>query len=1446
MYGIIIAGNLKFKNVYFPGDIEYGDTTGIRVEYQNINMQFPVQNITYLMYLTKVGSTQIIYSQEKPGGDLMPDSSRIVNFGQLDYPKLEVGSRYLMTFNTTQVFDEDTTNNIGFHEFEVKPAFDRMYIRGLVNEYLTSNYTPEELANTQAYAGMNISTAGTNIVTFDRDEFSATLQKDAWLVLIDWDITAKYQKPVTYMLLEKNNPNYTFYNVNWYPYVNNKLWIPDPFNQDGIIFGEPASFFPDLPPPINISDPVPTVKTDSVCAIIVTGKDSVLQSALDVDRDWIKWTLQQNGQGEQLSDKNIKVLNGGTKAEIKAAIEELKKNYKKIYFFYSGHGSKSGKMCTNDSSKNWMTYDDLFKELFGTNAEDIVVIIDACYAGTATKALEKNKDKKGKKVQVFTSSDSTKTSRVVWYVSTKDTTQETCQSFFSRALALCALDSMANTNKDTLISIEEAFDWVRLKNPTFVNDTMNKRQNPQKYTLDTRWNIEEITKWLDEYLKANYTDDQLKNTNAFIDPKLLSAGTDIVTYDRDEFSTTLNYNSYFVLLDWNVNARYEKPVSYLFFDNADSVPQIYNVHWFPYINNIVWNPDPFSPTNIIFGEPPVFLPEPVFPLDFNLPTPPKQDSVCAIIVTGSDTNMQVSFDSDRNWIKWFLQKNGVGEELGDGNVQVLNKATKAEIKAAIEKLKKNYSKVYFFYAGHGSSSGKICTNDPSSDWLSYDDLFKWLYESDARDITVVLDACYSGKATAAAKKEKTKPGTQVHVYTAADSTKESNNVWYRKDSTTTYCQGFFTRNLVLCGMDTLANTNKDTIITFEEAFNWVRSKNPTFAGDSINSKQNPQKLNLDHLYELDIETLLKALTMPTYNLNPKFTTVYYDTIPVPPSYVIYPYYQPQLEMKFNDTVYVGWIDLHTSARFEHPTIIFTYNPKTEEFKTQDGLWNPILDDKKGNLRFTENKILLGNGRKQTGKELGSTITEEVAGSSKAKTCAVLVSGQDKSDPKQQEAFDCDIKDFKKNLTSEKLGPQLGEDNVREEKGIGKDSLCNIFEAMKGKYDKVFFYYSGHGGTDGDMCTGDSTKDLTAYSHWLSYKDLMKKLSDIGAKSYCIVIDACYSGLAKDALKDADLFKDADVTLVTATDGEKEANTEFAGTSKDDIKGYAAFTHHFLKCLGEKDADANKDTIVNFEEAFDWVKKQKPKVADDYDLDSLQKPGITTKSNGVKKIAEEKVELPNTDVTILNVSGNELDFDYTASLFIGHNSFTTNNPLIRVLSNNRTWTLRSNATNGDFNVDLVFQLRAQYEDFNPTGSDIVGMCWRENESQDWKPQYPSLYNKDDRTVLCGKTDHFSEWVAGIIVPEGGNYVDSKFLINNVEYGPNPFKNLLHLEFNLDKAERFSIEIVDITGKLYEHIDKREYTMGNYGLNLDGSKYPSGTYYCRLISANGIRTIKLVKE
>jgi len=128
---------------------------------------------------------------------------------------------------------------------------------------------------------------------------------------------------------------------------------------------------------------------------------------------------------------------------------------------------------------------------------------------------------------------------------------------------------------------------------------------------------------------------------------LLPPGTEIVTFDTDEYSIVLDYESWFVMLDWDPQSKYSKPVQYLFFDQINDQPIIEDVNWFPVIDGNTWHPDPFAliPPPILIGEPPIFLPPPIPPLDIKGPVPnPIQDSVCAIIVTGNDSTMQGAFD----------------------------------------------------------------------------------------------------------------------------------------------------------------------------------------------------------------------------------------------------------------------------------------------------------------------------------------------------------------------------------------------------------------------------------------------------------------------------------------------------------------------------------------------------------------------------------------------------------------------------------------------------------------------------------------------------------------------------------------------------------------------------------------------------------------------------------
>jgi hypothetical protein len=824
--------------------------------------------------------------------------------------------------------------------------------------------------------------------------------------------------------------------------------------------------------------------------------------------------------------------------------------------------------------------------------------------------------------------------------------------------------------------------------------------------------------------------------------------------------------------------------------------------------------------------------------------------VCAVIVTGKDSTMQGAFDYDRDWIKYMLQKNKLGEELGDANIQVLNKGTKAEIIAAIKKLKESYSEIYFFYAGHGSKTGKICTNDPSSEWLTYQELFKELYCTNASEITVILDACYSGLAVAAAKNDTTKAGTKIRVFTAADSTKTSKNVWYQSttDTNNTWCQGYFTRNFVLCALDSNANKNKDTIITAEEAFDWVITQNPIYVNDTLKTSQNPQKFVKDYPFELDIEEMIRLATQTLFDESPDGAIVYWNPLPVDADWEVYPIHYPELALPTSQNeLYYGWIDWYPGSGFEHETIIYSFDPITGELLTQPAFWYPIAIDPLGNEVFLDDQVLHGEALDNINEIPANTISEEVESEEQDQVCAILVSGTDKKLPtrddiyRKQVTYECNIEEFKKELTKEKLGPKLEDKDVLLLKGIGKDSLCTILENMVGKYKKVYFYYSGNGSKDGKMCLGNSKAD------WMSFQDLMKKISDINADDNCILIDACYSGLAKDYISEGTNFDKTDVTLVTASNGKKRSWNDYEKVAEEGkkYKGYSVYSRNFFKCFGNSSADKDNDKKTSFLEAFNWVKEQKPKTYKGKDIDSLQCPTITSKVKGDIDTEKKEASFRDTDLKIENIIVDSF-FDIAVRLEIEEQKHESTDPKIHDLSGNRSWNISADAEKGTFKVDLIFQLRAQYEKLIPELPNILGMCWREDENDEWQPQYPSVHNKNDNTILCGNTDHFSDWVVGIIAPQGTNSVDSKFLINNVEYGPNPFKNVMNFEFNLDKPEVFSIEVVDITGKQMDYIGERQYNSGTFNVNLDGSKYISGTYYCRLVSESGIRTIKLVKE
>lgn len=80
-------------------------------------------------------------------------------------------------------------------------------------------------------------------------------------------------------------------------------------------------------------------------------------------------------------------------------------------------------------------------------------------------------------------------------------------------------------------------------------------------------------------------------------------------------------------------------------------------------------------------------------------------------------------------------------------------------------------------------------------------------------------------------------------------------------------------------------------------------------------------------------------------------------------------------------------------------------------------------------------------------------------------------------------------------------------------------------------------------------------------------------------------------------------------------------------------------------------------------------------------------------------------------------------------------------------------------------------------------------------------------------------------------------------------PNPFNPTTNIKFSVPQAEKVSLEVYDIQGRLVDRIiDHQEYNPGNYqtkwnGTDGAGTKVASGVYFARLIAGTYMQTIKM---
>ncbi|MFH0894340.1 MAG: T9SS type A sorting domain-containing protein [Bacteroidota bacterium] len=82
--------------------------------------------------------------------------------------------------------------------------------------------------------------------------------------------------------------------------------------------------------------------------------------------------------------------------------------------------------------------------------------------------------------------------------------------------------------------------------------------------------------------------------------------------------------------------------------------------------------------------------------------------------------------------------------------------------------------------------------------------------------------------------------------------------------------------------------------------------------------------------------------------------------------------------------------------------------------------------------------------------------------------------------------------------------------------------------------------------------------------------------------------------------------------------------------------------------------------------------------------------------------------------------------------------------------------------------------------------------------------------------------------------------------NASIYPNPASDRFTLSVSLNKSETVMIQLFDSKGMMLESAVSAKLSAGVHAIEKDISKYSSGIYFCKVITAEGIRMMKLVKK
>ena len=247
---------------------------------------------------------------------------------------------------------------------------------------------------------------------------------------------------------------------------------------------EPAEF-----PTLEIDNSTPPAKP-RVCALLVTGYAQSANETVNfrATRSVMQQYLTTARRGPKLPTANVEVLENPTQAELEQKLTSLKGKCDEFYFYYFGHGNKTGLFLRTASGRakfKAMTYADVAKGIYGVEAKENTVVLDNCNSGAAVPKFKADPSFKTTNLTLLTGASADNLA----YRPFKTNQPGILVSFYTGGLAICANDARADADGKNGVSLKESHHWLRRVNPKLLKFTnqqggidvfgINEKQDPQ-------------------------------------------------------------------------------------------------------------------------------------------------------------------------------------------------------------------------------------------------------------------------------------------------------------------------------------------------------------------------------------------------------------------------------------------------------------------------------------------------------------------------------------------------------------------------------------------------------------------------------------------------------------------------------------------------------------------------------------------------------------------------------------------------------------------------------------------------------------------------------------------------------------------------------------------------------------------------------------------------------